>query len=121
MVAAILNSPFGQAALRRLDAGTKARMTIHAKPATSPGGSFHMRVKNAGSVGSNGTVQHVVMVIDSHGRETRTDHLHVVTAYPTNKANDMFKFGPQIPRTRPGVGLYTANGRKRLYLWGGDD
>lgn len=121
MVAAILNSPFGQAALRLLNVGMKARITIHAKPATSPGGSFHMRVKNAGSVDSSGTVQHVVMVIDNGGREAGKDYLHFVTAYPTNNASYKFKFGPQIPRTRPGVEFYTDNGRKSLYLWGADD
>jgi hypothetical protein len=121
MVSAILNTNFGQAALKLLNVAMGARMTIHAKPMNSPMGAFHVRVKSGGAVDSSGLVQHVVLVIDNGGRDSGKDYLHFVTAYPTNSPTYKFKFGPQVPRTRPGVEFYTDNGRKSLYLWSADD
>ncbi|WP_119461450.1 hypothetical protein [Rhodospirillaceae bacterium SYSU D60014] len=119
MVAAILNSPFGQAALRLLNVAMGARVTIHAKPMNSPMGSFRMRQNVGGAVDSSGAVQHVVIIIDNGGRDAGKDYLHFVTAYPTNSPTYKFKFSPQanFPQTHPGVEFYTDNGRKSLYRW----
>lgn len=121
MVAAILNSQFGQAALKLLNICMGARMTIHAKPMSGPGGAFKMRVKAGGGVDSSKQIKHVVMVVDNGGRDHGKDYLHFVTAYPVINDQYKFKFGPQLPQTRPGVEFYTDNGRKSLYRWSSDD
>ncbi|WP_026440732.1 hypothetical protein [Acidocella facilis] len=121
VVAKILNSSFGQAALKLLNVAMGARMTIHANPVSGPGGNFNIRVKSGGAVDASGQVKHVVLVVDNGGRDSGKDYLHFVTAYPTNGADYKFKFGPQVPRTRPGVEFYTENGRKSLYLWSSDN
>ena len=121
MVAGILNSNFGQAALKLLNSPMRSRMTVHAHPVTGPGGAFRMRVAGGGRVDSSGTVRHVVLVIDNGGRDDQgNEYLHFVTAYPVNQAPYRFKFGPQVLRTRPGVELYGQNGAKSLYLWSSD-
>lgn len=121
MVAGILNSSFGQAALRLLNGGRRSRITIHAHPVTGPGGSFKMRVKDGGQVNSGGNAKRVVIIIDNGGRDHGKDYLHFVTAYPVNTATYQFKFGPGVVRRRPGAELYIKNGRKSLYLWGSDN
>lgn len=127
MIARILNSEFGQACLAKLNPSRFRRIVMHCKPAASVGGAeFNMRVKQGGAVNSSGQVQHVVLVIDNGPFVDGKPVLHFVTGYPTNSANYKFKFGPQIPRTRPGVELYVRNPagggqQKGLFLWGSDD
>lgn len=120
MVATILNSHFGQQALKLLNVGINARMTIHANPMMAPmRQQMKMRVATpTGAVDSSGNVQHVVLVLDNNGWHNGKPYLHFVTAYPTNSAQYKFKFGPQVPRTRAGVEFYTHNNtRKSLHLW----
>lgn len=116
MVASILNTPFGQAALKLISTSVQSRLTIHAKPqGTGMGGAMKMRVVQAGAVTSGNAVAHVVIVIDNGVPDP-----HFVTAYPTNNATYKFKFGPQTPRTDPGVELLSLVGgvqRKSAFLW----
>lgn len=92
MVTAILNTPFGQAALALLNTGGLARLTIHAHPeSTGMGGAMKMRTVTGGkknkSLSSSENVAHVIMVIDNGLKDP-----HFVTAYPTDKATYFFKY-----------------------------
>ena len=116
MVAAVLNTPFGQAALKAISTSRQSRLTIHAKPAGKGiGGAMKMRVVQAGAVTSGQAIAHVVIIIDNGLPDP-----HFVTAYPTNNGTYKFKFGPQTPRTRPGIELVSKVGntqRKSAYVW----
>lgn len=119
MIAAILNTPFGQQALRLISTATQSRLTIHANPeSTGMGGAMKMRVVQGGGVNSSQAVAHVVIIIDNGLADP-----HFVTGYPTNSSTYKFKFGPPTPHTRPGAELVSKIGgtqRKSTYLWNKD-
>lgn len=118
MIASILNTPFGQAALQLLNTGIQSRLTIHATPQRTgmiTEGAMRMRVVDAGAVKSDQAVAHVVIIIDNGEPDP-----HFVTAFPTINPNYTFRSSPAFPRTLPGAELMTLNSgtqSQACYLW----
>ena len=115
MVASILNTQFGQAALKLLDDYFRSRIVIHAWPASmGMMNAMQMRVPSGNAMVENG-VGRVVMVIEGGYAK-----LHFVTAYPTEWTSYYFKFGPNnlknFPQNLPGI-EHTWNGGARKALW----
>jgi hypothetical protein len=121
MVAAILNTPFGQAALGLLDRYWNSRLVIHAWP-ESMGMMPAMRMRAPSTHGMvEQGVGRVVMVVEGGYAK-----LHFVTAYPTVSTSYFFKFGPatlkNFPQSLPGGEQTWSNGtRKAVWQWNTHD
>lgn len=120
MVALILNSAFGQAALGQLDRGGRSRIVIHAWPMKMGMGMppMSMRTPNHGSIAVN-DIGRIVMVIEGGWADP-----HFVTAYPTATISYVFKFGPNRfthqAQSLPGV-EHTWQGGRRIWQWSTHD
>jgi hypothetical protein len=116
MVALVLNSAFGQAALRQLDRPGRSRIVIHAWPMKMGMGMppMSMRTPNRNGVVNN-DIGRLVIIIESGWAQP-----HIVTAYPTATISYNFKFGPRTytnqAQSLPGV-EHTYVGGRRIWQW----
>ncbi len=121
MVALLLNSAFGQAALGLLDRFALSRIVIHGWAMKMGMGmpEMTMRVPNGNRVTTSG-IGRVVIVIDGGYHD-----IHIVTAYPTVHTSYNFKFGPRNllrPQSLPGVEHTFNNGAgRKLWQWSTHD
>lgn len=122
MVAQILNSEFGQAALKLLDNFFNSRIVIHARPMNMGMGMANMNMRSpSGNSMVEGEIGRIVIVIEGGWA-----NVHFVTAYPTMATSYYFKFGSyylkNTPQTLPGIEHTYNNGtQRRVWQWNNHD